>query len=109
MTAMTDLRSHRSSHPDEAIHLLLEAVSKSRRGRGIALVDERGRMLAGAGRARETWAAVRAAQGRRAPADGFVSWDVIGGKEPMRLATFGTPTGLSRTAAGVARILRALG
>jgi hypothetical protein len=109
MAPMTDMRTKRSADRDVAIHLLLDAASRSRRGRGMALIDASGRMLAGAGPARETWAAVRAAQ-RGAMPEGFVYADVVGAGEPMRLATSGgaNAPGLSRTAAGVARILTGL-
>jgi hypothetical protein len=102
---MQDLRTKRSAHPDEALHYLLDAVSRSHAGRGIALVDERGRMLAGAGSPREMWSAVRAAQGK-AKGEGFVSMPVDGAREPLRLTAFGrfSGGGMRRAAAGVARI-----
>ena len=109
MPSMSDMRTRRSTDRDEAIGLLLAAASRSRGGRGMALIDERGRMLAGAGPAREVWAAVRA--GRRGDsAEGFRYTDVAFGGERMRLAAVGAPSGrdLGRTALGLTRILRTL-
>jgi hypothetical protein len=105
--ALMDLRTKRSAHRDEAIHFLLDAVARSHAGRGIALLDERGRVLAGAGSPREMWAAVRAAQGWSARADGVVLAPVVGTEEPLCVAAFGIRpgSGVARVAAGVARIL----
>ena len=107
---MQDLRTKRTAHPDVAIGYLLDSVSKSHAGRGIALIDDRGRMLAGSGSPREMWSAVRAAQlitqGKNA-SEGFVAMPVVGAPEPLRLASFGV-SGMKRAAVGVARILRGL-
>jgi hypothetical protein len=109
MAPMQDLRTKRSESRDEAIHLLLSAVSRAEGGSGIALVDDRGRLLAGAGAARQMWAAVRASQWRGRPAVGFVSEPIPCVGEPMRLATFGPASSVSRAAKGVARIVTTLG
>jgi hypothetical protein len=103
---MQDLRTKRSAHPDLAIGYLLDSVSKSHAGRGIALIDERGRMLAGSGAPSEMWSVVRAAQ-RKTQSEGFVTMPVMGTPERLRLASFGV-SGMQRVAVGVARILRGL-
>jgi hypothetical protein len=107
---MIDLRTRRSTDRDEAIKHLLDAVSMAHGGRGIALVDERGRMLAGSGAPHEMWVAVRSARrGSEGVGEGFRSATVEGAEEPLHLAAFGLgrgERGLDRAALGVARILR---
>jgi hypothetical protein len=46
---MLERRTKRSPEPHEAIQLLLEAFADRSRARAVALVNMRGRMLAGAG------------------------------------------------------------
>jgi hypothetical protein len=106
---MQDLRTKRSDEPEEALHYLLDAVSRSHRGCGIALVDDRGRMLAGAGSPRAMWSAVRATASEKTDRE-FVSLPVEGASEPLRLAAKGALPGrdLGRVAEGVARILRTI-
>jgi hypothetical protein len=107
---MIDLRTRRSGDRDEAIKHLLDAVSMAHAGRGIALVDERGRMLAGSGLPHEMWAAARGAwRGADLADEGFLCTSVAEAEEPLRLAAFGVDPGgqgLRRAALGVARILR---
>jgi hypothetical protein len=94
---------------DEALDLLLAAASRSRGGRGMALIDGSGRMLAAGGPAREAWEAARAAR-RGAALDGFSYADVAFGGERMRLIAVEPSNGaaLERTAAGLTRILSTL-
>jgi hypothetical protein len=90
---------------------LLAAVSRDEGGRGIALVDDRGRLLAGSGVPREMWAATRLAQGRgveSGPGPGYVSRTILSPEGTLILAAIGVGRGLSgmgRAAEGVARIL----
>jgi hypothetical protein len=107
---MQELRTRRSGQRDEAIGHLLDRVSRSYAGCGIALIDERGRLLAGAGTPGEMWAAVRAAQRGTTSSPGFVSAPIVGSQEPMRLAAFRVDpnAGMRRAAAGVARIMGSL-
>jgi hypothetical protein len=106
---MVDLRTRRSADRDEAIKHLLDAVSMAHAGRGIALVDEQGRMLAGSGSPHEMWAAARGAwRGHDSAGEGFLSTRVAETDEPLCIAAFGVEgrLGLHRAALGVARIMR---
>ena len=107
---MVDLRTKRSADRDEAIRHLLDAVSMAHAGRGIALVDEHGRMLAGSGSPHEMWAAARGAwRGDESEGEGFLRTRVAEAEEPLCLAAFGIEPGgpgLHRAALGVARIMR---
>jgi hypothetical protein len=107
---MIDWRTKRSADRDEALSHLLDAISTSHAGRGVALVDERGRLLAGAGSPHEMWAAARGAWKDDLSTDrGLFHAPVAGAEEPLRLAAFAvdpSSLGLHRAAVGVARILR---
>jgi hypothetical protein len=108
---MQDRRKNRSSDPDEAIQNLLHAVATDQEGHGIALVDDRGRLLAGAGSPREMWAAARAAQGKATEEDGPISVHPIASSDGnLVLAALGVLQDAARmkgAAEGVARILSA--
>jgi sugar (pentulose or hexulose) kinase len=89
---------------------LLDALSFSAQGRGVALLDDRGRLLAGAGSSREMWAVARAVQARRASACGEAlgcAW-IETRAECLRLAALGFEGGsaeLGNAAQSVGRIL----
>jgi hypothetical protein len=89
---------------------LLDAFASKAQGRGVALLDERGRLLAGAGSSREMWAVARAVQARRASARGEAfgcAW-IETPIECLRLAALGLDGGapeLGRVAQSVGRIL----
>jgi hypothetical protein len=107
---MQERRTNRSSDRDEAISHLLGSVAKTQGGHGIALVDERGRLLAGAGSPRQMWAAARMAQGRAGlDGQGYVSRRIPSEEGSLTLAGIGIAQGqpgMGRAAEGVARILR---
>jgi len=109
---MQERRTKRSSDRDEAIGYLLGSVALSQGGRGIALVDDRGRLLSGAGSPRQMWAAARLAQGRKGlDGEGFVSRRIVlpAPDGNLTLAAIGIPqsrAGMGGAAEGVARILR---
>jgi hypothetical protein len=102
----------RSGDRDEAVQYLLGAVAEAQGGRGIALVDDRGRLLAGSGASRQMWAAARVAQGRAGICgEGFVSRKIVSVEGSYTLASIGMPqgkAGMGGAADGVTRILRAL-
>jgi hypothetical protein len=106
---MNERRLNRSTDREEAIHHLLTAVARAHGDRGIALVDDRGRLLAGSGRPREMWAATRLAQGRSG-LDGPGVQERLASKDgTLTLAAIGLhegPAGLGRARDGVMRILR---
>jgi hypothetical protein len=105
---MQDLRTKRSTDRDQAIAYLLESVSKANSIRGIALVDDRGRMLGGAGSPKGAWAAVRAVQGDWHRRDVTLTFVHADAGEPLRVVALGSVSEsvLRRTASGVVRILR---
>jgi hypothetical protein len=109
---MKERRTKRSTDRDEAVQHLLLAVALAQGGRGIALVDDRGRLLAGSGSPRQMWAAARVAQGRRGlDGQGFVSRRIASSEGNLTLAAIGVnqgPEGMGGAAEGVARILRML-
>src|SRR5580704_14775332 len=85
--AMKERRTKRSTERDEAVQHLLLAVALAQGGRGIALVDDRGRLLAGSGSPRQMWAAARVAQGRRGlDGQGFVSRRIASSEGNLTLA-----------------------
>ncbi len=100
----------RSSDRYEAVQLLLGAVARTQGDEGIALVDDRGRLLAGSGSPRQMWAAARVAQGRaKLFGHGFVSRRIASPEGSMTLAAIGLHQGqggMGGAAEGVARILR---
>ncbi len=108
---MEERRTQRSTDRDQAIQHLLGAVTGAR-GRGIALLDERGRLLGGAGSPRQMWAAARVAQGRKGlDGQGFVSRRISSAEGSLTLAAIGVPqgpAGMGGAAEGVARIFRTL-
>jgi hypothetical protein len=110
---MRERRMQRSSDRYEAVQLLLGAVAPARvemEGKGIALVDDRGRLLAGSGSPRQMWAVARVAQGRaKLDGHGFVSRRIASPEGSMTLAAIGVHqghAGIGGAAEGVARILR---
>ncbi len=92
------------------MQLLLDAFASKAQGRGVALLDERGRLLAGAGVSREMWAVARAVQARRNSARGEAfgcAW-IETPSECLRLAALGLDgeaAELGRAAQSVGRIL----
>ena len=100
----------RSSDRYEAIQLLLGAMALAPGEKAIALVDDRGRLLAGSGSPRQMWAAARVAQGRaELDGHGFVSRRIASPEGSMTLAAIGVHqghAGMGGAAEGVARILR---
>lgn len=109
MRAMEERRTRRSHDPEKALGYLLDAALAKSGGVGIALVDDRGRLLAGRGEGREIWSLVRAAQGRPRPGGG--GWMTAtaradGGRLTLagRGANLGQG-GLHAAARGVERIL----
>jgi hypothetical protein len=86
---------------------LIDAFAFSIQGRGVALLDERGRLLAGAGSPREMWAVARAVQARSTSVcgEGFGCAWIETHAECLRLAALG----LDGSAAELARAARSAG
>jgi hypothetical protein len=107
---MHERRANRSTDRDQAMQHLLDALASATQGRGVALLDERGRLLAGAGSSREMWAVARAVQARRPSARGEAfgcAW-IETEAECLRLAALGLDgdaAELGRAAQSVGRIL----
>jgi hypothetical protein len=82
---MQDRRLCRSDDRERALQLLVEHVSRAAGGRGVALVDDGGRLLAGAGRAGEVWAVVRGVA-EESPGQGTARAYIEVADEKLRLA-----------------------
>jgi len=107
---MQERRIRRSDSRDDALQLLIETVADRAGGRGVALVDDRGMLLAGAGKTREMWGLARCVAQMhlfdRALHPHYVR--VEGANEKLRLAAFALgESDLSMVAKGVERILNA--
>jgi hypothetical protein len=109
---MHERRTKRSTDREVATQYLLEALASATLGRGVALLDEKGRLLAGAGSSREMWAVARAVQGRSPSARGAgfgCAW-IETQTECLRLAAVGLERNareLGCAAEAVGRILEA--
>jgi hypothetical protein len=105
---MIERRTRRSSSRDEALQLLVETIAERGGGRGVALVDDRGLLLAGAGRTREMWGLARCVSriDSLAPAERPALAHVAGADERLRLAAYDLAGDeLANAARSVRRIL----
>ena len=108
MPIMEERRTRRSDSRDEALQILVETLSERRGGRGVALVDDRGLLLAGAGKTREMWGLSRCLSriDSLAPDRRPAVAHVAAAGERLRLAMFDlAPVELAAAAGGVRRIL----